>query len=231
MQICKAFLPLALVATTVSCTFSKLEDDLVNLQAISHRFSGTVTAERSETDAIVVVGLRDRKGGNISSFRVMSKPGPFEFVADPEPTFLFAFDDLNKDLKFQENEPYGWAAKGDAVDPLTEVTDNISIAIVAAAPGQPAFPQLLVNEPLENHIDEDIRFIVGTISSRDDPWFSEEQAKKGLWEPYAFMEDGGTGIHFLQPYDPDKIPVLFVHGVNGTPRNFTVLIEELDKSQ
>ena len=231
MQICKAFLTLALVATTASCTFSKLEDDLVNLQAISHRFSGTVTAERSETDAIVVVGLRDRKGGNISSFRVMSKPGPFEFVADPEPTFLFAFDDLNKDLKFQENEPYGWAAKGDAVDPLTEVTDNISISIVAAAPGQPAFPQLLVNEPLENHIDEDIRFNVGTISSLDNPWFSEEQAKKGLWEPYAFMEDGGTGIHFLQPYDPDKIPVLFVHGVNGTPRNFTALIEQLDKSQ
>ena len=231
MRTGKAFLILALVATTISCTFGKLEEDLVNLQAISHRFAGTVTVERSEADALVVVGLRDRQGENISSFRVMSKPGPFEFVADPEPTFLFAFDDRNKDLKFQENEPYGWAAKGDAVDPLTEVTDNISISIVAAAPGQPAFPQLLVNEPLENHIDEDIRFNVGTISSLDNPWFSEEQAKKGLWEPYAFMEDGGTGIHFLQPYDPDKIPVLFVHGVNGTPRNFTALIEQLDKSQ
>ena len=107
MRICKTFLTLALVETTVSCTFSKLEDDLVKLQAISHRFAGTVTVERSEADALVVVGMRDRQGASISSFRVMSKPGPFEFVADPEPTFLFAFDDLNKDLKFQGNEPFG----------------------------------------------------------------------------------------------------------------------------
>ncbi len=231
MRTCKTFLTLALVATTVSCTFSKLEDDLVKLQAVSHRFAGTVTVERSDADALIVVGLRDRQGKNISSFRVMSKPGPFEFIANPEPTFLFAFDDLNKDLKFQGNEPYGWAAKGDAVDPLNEATDHINISIVAAASGQPAFPQELVNEPLENHIDDDIQFNVGTISSLDNLWFSEEQAKKGLWEPYAFLDDGGFGIHFLQPYDPDKIPVLFVHGVNGTPRNFAALIEQLDQSK
>jgi hypothetical protein len=211
--------------------FGKLEDDLVKMEVVSHRFAGTVTVERSEAHALVVLGLNDRQGENILTFWAMSKPGAFELTAAPEPMYLFAFDDLNKDLKFQAGEPYGWAAGGEAVDPLNEDTDDISILIVAAASGQPAFPQQLLNEPLENHLNENLQFNVGTVSSLDNPWFSEEQAKKGLWEPYAFMEDGGSGIHFLEPYDPYRIPVLFVHGVNGTPRNFATLIEQLDQSK
>jgi pimeloyl-ACP methyl ester carboxylesterase len=36
-------------------------------------------------------------------------------------------------------------------------------------------------------------------------------------------------VYFLEPYDRRKIPVLFVHGINGSPANFTYLIEHLDR--
>ena len=39
------------------------------------------------------------------------------------------------------------------------------------------------------------------------------------------------GVHFLGDYDSTKIPVLFVHGMNGTPQNFRTLIGRLDRSR
>ena len=226
----RCFLTLVLAAAATGCVFSTLEKDLAKMRDVTHLFAGTVSSEGIEADAIVIVALRDRQGENIAGFRVTSGPGSFEIRSDPTPIFFFGFDDLNMDLRFQANEPYGWAAGGHSLDPSREATDNMIIAIAAADDHSP-FPQRLVDEPLENHINDNMRFNIGTVSSLDNPWFSEEQAKKGLWQPFAFMEDGGTGIHFLQPYDPDRIPVLFVHGIKGTPQNFTELIESLDQSK
>jgi pimeloyl-ACP methyl ester carboxylesterase len=41
--------------------------------------------------------------------------------------------------------------------------------------------------------------------------------------------DVGWGVYFLEEYDPEKIPVLFVHGALGTPRDFEYLIRHLDR--
>jgi len=222
---------LALVAAAAGCDFFKLEDDLERMQDVAHVFAGTVSAVGIEADAIVVLALRDRQGESIAGFRVMSGPGPFELRSDPTPTFFFGFEDLNRDLRFQANEPYGWAAAGAPLDPSTEPTGSIDIAIEAVADNRLEVPRQLIGEPLENHISDNVRFNLGTVSSLENAWFSEAQARKGLWEPFAFMEDGGAGIHFLEPYDPDRIPVLFVHGISGTPQNFSALIDRLDQSR
>ena len=36
-----------------------------------------------------------------------------------------------------------------------------------------------------------------------------------------------TGLYFLQPYDPDRIPLVFVHGLFSTPFNWAQTINEL----
>lgn len=43
--------------------------------------------------------------------------------------------------------------------------------------------------------------------------------------PDRFTEE--TGIYFVTPYDPDKIPVLFVHGLVSSPDAFKNVINEL----
>ena len=43
-----------------------------------------------------------------------------------------------------------------------------------------------------------------------------------------FLFEGRPGVYFLGPYDRTRIPVLFVHGISGTPRHFATLIEGLD---
>jgi pimeloyl-ACP methyl ester carboxylesterase len=35
----------------------------------------------------------------------------------------------------------------------------------------------------------------------------------------------------LEPYDPNKIPVLFVHGITGHPANFRSLVAHMDRSR
>ena len=36
-----------------------------------------------------------------------------------------------------------------------------------------------------------------------------------------------TGLYFLQPYDPDRIPVVFVHGLISTPFDWVQTINGL----
>ena len=40
-----------------------------------------------------------------------------------------------------------------------------------------------------------------------------------------------SGFYFLEKYDPDKTPVLFVHGAGATPRDFAYLIAHLDRKK
>jgi pimeloyl-ACP methyl ester carboxylesterase len=194
-----------------------------------HLFTGFVSSDVLEFHSTVIVAMDDPLADRIVSFRMLSGEGTFEIRRPKETTWFFAFADLNKDLRFQADEPYGWAAGGNAVTPTSNETRDVDIAIGAAE--QPAYPEALIDEPLEFHLRNYARSHIGSVSSIDDPLFSAAQGKKGLWQPFAFWEDGGTGLHFLEPFDEDKVPVLFIHGINASPQDFATMIERLDRDQ
>jgi pimeloyl-ACP methyl ester carboxylesterase len=73
--------------------------------------------------------------------------------------------------------------------------------------------------------------VVGKVTSLDAPRFRRDVADKGMWRYYDFLLEADSGIYFLQEYDADKIPVLFVHGIGGTPRDFEPLIGALDRER
>jgi pimeloyl-ACP methyl ester carboxylesterase len=79
--------------------------------------------------------------------------------------------------------------------------------------------------------ERSIQFAAGTIRRLDHPSFSHMRAEEGLWAPRAMLREVGAGIYFLEPYDPNRIPVLFIHGIGGTPRDFQELIGSLDRSR
>lgn len=221
----------AVISISAGCSFSKLEKDLEILDTTAQAVSGTVSNDDPETNAVVVVAFQDPDGSRIGGFDMLSGDGPFDLRLDPVPTYVFAFSDINKDLRFQRGEPYGWAANGLPLALDTDAASRANIDISIVAVNQQPVPDQLVDEPLAQHLDNALSFSIGTVSSLDDPLFSEDQGAKGLWQPFAFMEDGGAGIHFLEAYDPARTPVLFVHGINGSPRNFTTLIERMDRSK
>lgn len=210
------------------CTFSKLDADLEELAAVTHQYSGVVLAEELESDSIVVVAMADPDGSEVLGYWMAYGESEFTMNLPPGEIYFVAFNDLNKDLTFQEGEPLGWGSGGQAIVGADEAITGISIPLSQAPENDSATPASLVGENLSGYIASGLSFAIGTVSSLDNPWFSEERARSGLWQPFAFMAEGGAGIHFLQPYDPTKTPVLFVHGINGSPRNFEALIASLD---
>ena len=73
--------------------------------------------------------------------------------------------------------------------------------------------------------------VAGEVATLDAPRFDPEVGVTGMWQYYDFLLQTHPGIYFLQPYDPKKIPVLFVHGIGGTPRDFQYLIAVLDRDR
>src|SRR5262245_11994302 len=71
----------------------------------------------------------------------------------------------------------------------------------------------------------------GEIASLDDSRFSEEAAERGFWRPLDSIATTHPGVYFLGPFDASRVPVLFVHGMTGSPANFTYLIEHLDRAR
>ncbi len=76
-----------------------------------------------------------------------------------------------------------------------------------------------------------IRIACGDIASLDDRVFDPGASERGLWAPLTFAKSNGLGVYFLEPYDPRKIPVVFVHGIGGTPRSSEPLMRSLDRSR
>jgi pimeloyl-ACP methyl ester carboxylesterase len=61
--------------------------------------------------------------------------------------------------------------------------------------------------------------------------FSEEYGVKGYWEVIEFFKEVGCNVYFLEPYDPDKVPILFIHGASGSPRNWDYFFENVDRTR
>lgn len=69
-----------------------------------------------------------------------------------------------------------------------------------------------------------------TIRELSDPLFDSSTASLGLYEPAAFLERWPTMFYALEE-DSYKIPVIFVHGIAGSARQFSSLIDRLDRQR
>jgi hypothetical protein len=63
----------------------------------------------------------------------------------------------------------------------------------------------------------------------DHPVFAEDNGSMGLWEPVRFLNSQFSGLYFLEPFVPEKIPVLFIHGAGGNPTEWSAIIQSLDR--
>lgn len=62
-------------------------------------------------------------------------------------------------------------------------------------------------------------------------YFSPENAQTGYWNPSSFMKAFGAHIYLTEDYNPRKIPILFIHGTEGSPHNWIYLYMRLDRSR
>jgi pimeloyl-ACP methyl ester carboxylesterase len=245
MLVVRAFLRLVAVlaaALAAGCSFLDVAKHSAAIEATC-RISGNVTTAKHARAPIIVVLLRETDAQPQTAARwrvvdhfVMDHPGNWGFSVGDGRYAVSAFEDRNGDLQYQPSEPHGTTDVG---QPITCAGGGrfggLAIAVTeAAAP----FPQQMVlpgaaPRTLEEQTSYTLGQLtaVGELASLTDERFSQAHVEDGVWRPFDFLFAARAGIYFLQPYDPRKVPVLFVHGMFGSPKNFAYLIEALDKSR
>ena len=226
-----------------ACAFLGVPQQQRRLDATC-RIQGSAEVAGAKQGAIVVLLLRkgDGTGEGPAAWKivdhfVLERPGPWAFASGPGTFRVAAFEDSNSDAAYEPGEPF--VGTGVAQPIACSAGARIN-GIVLSIPAQPT-------ERFDRELDvvslqalsadaKDERTLgqltaVGEITTLADPRFDLSKSSDGLWRPYDYMQTSQPGVYFLEPYDPHRIPVLFVHGITGSPANFTYLIEHLDKTR
>ena len=218
------------VALLSGCgNFVRLAADVRETNERLRVVSGQIESSICKDCEVIVVVMGDDQGKEIHNYRVFERPGNFRLAALHDSRFLVAFQDLNRDFAYQPDEPAVWYDLS-----ATSITrgDVAEVALVLGGPAEPPLPSAL--KKLFDFRGTSLGKIdvqLGKVVSLDDERFSPESAAMSMWEPIGFMKAGRAGIFFLEPYDPARTPVLFVHGINGTGADFTAMIEQLDRQR
>jgi hypothetical protein len=218
---------LAVALLAGGCGFRTLRKDMEQA-AGQAMLEGQARVRGTGGNPIVIV-VYSVTAGQIVDFFLLPRPGPFFFVLPAGKYQLAAFEDRNRDLSYEPGEEPAVLAT-DLVAQPGERRKGLDLTI---DPGSTVRIPFAVKafSPEGRGIDQFLALQLGTIADIDDPRFSDENGKLGLWNPLKFLFDVGAGIYFLEEYDPHKIPVLFVHGAVGHPGDWKHLVRSLDRSR
>jgi pimeloyl-ACP methyl ester carboxylesterase len=224
--------------STASCMFLDAREQQQRL-AETCTISGNVTSAREKPGAVVVVLARqgDDGGWQVADHFVLEGPGKWVFAADAGRYAVAAFDDRSRDLIYQPGEAYGTVGFDRPIACGSGAKIDAPAVAIPAKVRDP-FPQkldiaALQKRTLDSQADRTLGqlTVTGDVISLGDARFTQQNAESGLWRPFDFVQHSWAGVYFLEPYDAKKVPVLFVHGINGTPASFDYLIEHLDRTR
>ena len=187
---------------------------------------GTVKVDSGQQGLVKVLRYRLIKGVfTLESLTTASAQGEYRFRVLPDDYYIAAFIDADNNGQYDpgEHANYYGLPTPITVNPRQLVrVDTLTIS------GPP--PTLNTDMKTENKIKM-IYNNIGHVVSLSDPMFLRENYSMGMWRPFDFIEQIGGGLFFLQEYDAGKIPVLFVHGMNGGPTDWLSAIEGIDKQR
>ena len=191
-------------------------------------YRGKVTREAPSSSPIVVV-LHPRGGTAVTFYDVLIQDGPYYLISKPGDYGVVAFDDRNGNFVLDSDEPVGVLA-GPARDHQLDdaAFGDITIPAKRADGVTPAVD--LSESGLAKVLPRRAETLFRVVTL-DEPQFAADKAVDGLWKPTDFMVQGRTGLYALEPYDPAKIPVLFIHGIGGSPRELKTLATSIDRTK
>jgi pimeloyl-ACP methyl ester carboxylesterase len=231
-----ALLALVAIAAAGCSTIFAVKDQQRRADALC-LVSGTVAAEGGARGPLVVaLFTRDAEDYRLVDYFVTAKPGPWVFGVQAGTYWVAAFEDVNGDGAYQDEPFYrpdpAWPLVLTAGQRVTDLAIVVPRAGRALQQGRFTLATMMARSTEEQR-QRSIFSVsaAGTVTRLDDPRFDPALGQEGMWKFFDFLIAGRAGIFFLEPYDPKRIPVLFVHGIGGTPRDFTALIGALDRKR
>lgn len=219
----------AACALLAGCTLVKLQDESAAF------YSSTVLVGRIDTPSgyrgpLFVAAYRGQPGrGEIEHQTYLHEPGGYELIVPKGEYALFAFGDANGNGTFDDGEPAGvFRGARPVVASGSGVVSALDFVVVPDPPARtlPARGSVFAPEAAQPHSTQ-----VGAIADLDAPPFAAAMGGRGYWAPVEFFRALGGNIYFLEPYDPNRIPVLFVHGAAGSPQDWRAFFAGLDRTR
>jgi pimeloyl-ACP methyl ester carboxylesterase len=203
------------------------------------RVDGHIDVEGGSQGTLVVVlarpGASDADPPTGVDSYVRLHPGSYAFPVAPGDYLVGAWEDRNTNGLLDPGEK----VRSVRASPRLEVGAGERIGYDVRLSSDEILPASAQPEDVlglsERTPAEQARFSLWAFSAQgrlsedlSDPAFGPAAATRGLWEIMDFVNDGLAGVHFLEAYDPDRIPVLFVHGIAGHPQQLAALMQGLD---
>lgn len=225
------------------CVFADVrkQDEIIAAHCV---LEGDVSAEGNETAPLIVALLRQsgadlqqRESWQHVDHFVLEQAGRWRFRVAQGTYGLVAFQDINVDLKHGSDEPY-LRLERERILTCREGEPHLNLALNVPTEGRPR-----LDEPVDfsglraRTVDKQLQVTLGAltaygeVTTLSDARFADAIVEDGLWRPFDFLFKGGPGIYFLEQYDARKLPVLFVHGISGSPAQFRDLIRGLDRQR
>lgn len=199
----------------------------------------TNAADHPNVRGLVMEWDRDRGAMRSADYARVEGVGLFGFfVKSRANQYVAAFSDRNGSGSYDPGEP-AWIHADPGGRPTPVVFgDDGKARVKGALAATTVLPPDLIAAGRQLRGGRDIDAVVtgwripvalGTVADLDDPRFAAATGSEGLWRPASFPMEKGLGIYFLEPYDPGRVPVLFVYGAAGSPQDWRPFFRQFDR--
>jgi uncharacterized alpha/beta hydrolase family protein len=211
-----------------ACSLKAINTQSIELKNLA-KISGKVIVEGGTTQSIIVAAITlENEKATIISQRRASKNGSYQLHLLSGKYLLGAYIDKNNNLIRDEDEIAAMFSQQN--EPFTKIIlkdkQTINLATITIDP-----EKNINNYKKVEYNTNKTKENTGRIVSLDNVIFAKENSDMGLWRPIDFLRTIGGGLMFLQPYDKDKTPVIFIHGISGNPKEFQPIIKQLDQDK
>ncbi len=197
---------------------------------------GRLVGDSLSTKPLVVAAFSMRYGTleMVNSYQ-MNRPSYFTLYLPEGQYQLFVFADCNNDSLFTNNECVGQyegtkmlTIEGPEKD--VPIVKDVHISFSIANTYSLDLPFSRKVEPSEELVLSEF-YPPGSIRSLDSDLFSHETGLLGMYNPPAFLERASLFFYALEEHDRRKIPVVFVHGITGTCRDWQYIVEGINREK
>ena len=203
--------------------FRNLSNEIEAIDSITNQYMVTLSQPASGS-AVVIEQIKDINKGEVDGYDGIIDSDSIHLHVSNNIHYLLIFEDKNQDLTLQADEAFSVLNLRDHED---RSTIEVSLTV-----NESKAPSAFVDRSLSSLLKIELDLVdIGTVVDLSDPPFEKGNAKLGMWQPLTFLLEDNAGLYFLSEYDPNKIPILFVHGINATALDFAPLIEKIDQSK